>query len=121
MRRKRGKGNELVMLDPNFPPVKPNTILNYVDDNKKINFAKFGDGRTSFKQLNNIKEPLFMRWGNVNELILQDARVLANTVNEKIKNKNKDISYIDGANHNYIGKEEILGDEICNFLSRNEI
>ena len=56
-----------------------------------------------------------MRWGNVNELIIQDAQDLVNFMNEKLKNKNKDINYIKGANHNYTGKEEILGEEICSW------
>ena len=110
--RKKGKGENLVILDPTTPPVKPNTILNYVEDNKKIDFAKFGDNRSSFKELNNIKVPLFMRWGNINELIWQEPSELVNFMNEKIKKEDKDISYIEGANHNYTGKEEILGEEI---------
>ena len=110
--RKKGKGENLVILDPTTPPVKPNTILNYVEDNKKIDFAKFGDNRSSFKELNNIKVPLFMRWGNINELIWQEPSELVNFMNEKMKKEDKDISYIEGANHNYTGKEEILGEEI---------
>ena len=113
--RKRGKGDNLVILDKTTPPIKPNTILNYVENNKKIDFANFGDNRSSFKELNNIKVPLFMRWGNVNELIFQDAGELVNFMNEKIKNSNKNISYIKGANHNYTGKEEELGKEIISW------
>ena len=117
--KKRGKGDKLVILDDTTPPIRPNTILEYVEDNKKIDFAKFGEARSGFKKINNIKVPLFMRWGNVNELILLDAESLVKFMNEKIKNENKDIGYIKGANHNYIGKEEILGDQICDFLLRN--
>lgn len=116
MQRKRGRGDNLVILDNNFPPVKPNTILAYVDDNKKIDFAKFGDKRSAFRELNNIKVPLFMRWGNVQELITQDAKELVELMNGKIKNPIKDIGFIDGANHNYIGKEEELSNEVCNFI-----
>ena len=39
-------------------------------------------------------------------------------MNEKIKNPNKDISYIKGANHNYTGKEEELGKEIISWYKR---
>ena len=38
----------------------------------------------------------------------------------KIKNSNLDIGYIDGANHSYQGKEEILANEIKNFLINKE-
>lgn len=116
--KKRGKGDRLVVLDGGTPPVRPNTILEYVEDNKKIDFAKFGDNRTSFKELNNIKVPLFMRWGNVNEFIFQSPDEIVNKLNEKIKNENKDISYIKGANHNYTGKEEELAEEMEKFIKK---
>ena len=119
--KKRGKGDKLVVLDASTPPVRPNTILQYAEDNKKIDFAKFGDNRTTFKELNNIKVPLFMRWGNINELIFQGADELTQKLNEKIKNENKDISYIAGANHNYTGKEEELGDQIVEFIKKNKL
>lgn len=116
MLRKRGKGENLVILDNNFPPIRPNTILAYIDDNKKIDFAKFGDGRSAFKELNNIKVPIFMRWGNIKEYIFQDVEELVELMNEKIKNPNKNISYIKGANHNYKDKEEELSRQLCNFI-----
>ncbi len=116
---KRGKGNNLLIIDNSFPPIKPNTILAYVQDNKKIDFARFGDKRYSFKELNNINIPLFMRWGNVNELIFQDVEELVKIMNDKIKNPYKDISYIKGADHSYTGKENVLTDEICKFIKKN--
>ena len=119
--KKRGKGDKLVVLDASTPPVRPNTILQYAEDNKKIDFAKFGDNRTTFRELNNIKVPLFMRWGNINELIFQGADELTQKLNEKIKNENKDISYIAGANHNYTGKEEELGEQIVEFIKKNKL
>ena len=119
--KKRGKGDKLVVLDASTPPVRPNTILQYAEDNKKIDFAKFGDNRTTFRELNNIKVPLFMRWGNINELIFQGADELTQKLNERIKNENKDISYIAGANHNYTGKEEELGDQIVEFIKKNKL
>lgn len=119
--KKRGKGDKLVVLDASTPPVMPNTILQYAEDNKKIDFAKFGDNRITFKELNNIKVPLFMRWGNINELIFQNADELVQNLNAKIKNKNKDISYIAGANHNYTGKEEELGKQIVEFIKKNKL
>ena len=62
-----------------------------------------------------------MRWGNINELIFQGADELAKKLNEKIKNENKDISYIQGANHNYTGKEDELGEQIVEFIKRNKL
>lgn len=34
----------------------------------------------------------------------------------QIKNNNKDINYIEGADYSYSGKESTLADEICKFL-----
>ena len=39
----------------------------------------------------------------------------------KIKNENKDISYIKGANHNYTGKEEELAEEIEKFIEKYDL
>ena len=116
--KKRGKGEKLVVLDENTPPVRPNSILEYAENNKKIDFAKFGNKNSAFKELNNVKVPLFMRWGNVNELIYQSPSEIVNLLNEKIKNDKKDISFINGANHNYTGKENELADEIEKFIRK---
>ena len=43
--------------------------------------------RYNFKELNDIEVPLFMRWGNKNDLIMQPAEELVNMLKEKIKNK----------------------------------
>lgn len=116
--KKRGKGEKLVVLDENTPPVRPNSILEYAENNKKIDFAKFGNKNSAFKELNNVKVPLFMRWGNVNELIYQSPSEIVNLLNEKIKNDKKNISFINGANHNYTGKENELADEIEKFIRK---
>lgn len=57
-----------------------------------------------------------MRWGNQRELIIQEADKLCEQLKGKIKNDKLDIGYIDGADHSYTGKEEILANEIQNFL-----
>lgn len=60
-----------------------------------------------------------MRWGNVNEMILQKADELVSIVSNKLENKNKNIDYIDGANHSYTGKHEILAEQIIEFIKEN--
>ena len=42
--------------------------------------------------------------------------IIMNTLKNKLNNKYFDIGYIDGANHSYYGKEDVLTDEICGFL-----
>ena len=68
-------------------------------------------------KLNNIQFPLFMRWGNDNEMIIQKADELVDMVNNILTNPKKDIDYIDGANHGYNDKEDILAEQIMNFIN----
>ncbi len=97
-------------------PISVKNFLRYAVYNEDIDFARFSDSSYNFEQINNIQVPLFMRWGNDKELILQTADDLCKFLNSKIKNSKLDIGYIDGANHNYSKKEEILADEIKTFL-----
>ncbi len=99
-------------------PISVKTFLKYSRDNEDINFAKYNQKDYNFKELNNISIPLFMRWGNSNEMIEQSADDLASMLNSKIMNNFKDINYIDGADHGYTGKEEILASQIVNFLNK---
>lgn len=114
------KGNEdlIIEVNSNFPPVKPKTVLNYLK-NDEIDFFKYSDKEYKFDVLNKIKLPLFMRWGNINELISIDAKDLVNLLNTKITNNKKDINYIQNANHNYKGTEKTLANQILNWITMN--
>ena len=108
---------ELMPTSSFIHPISVKTFLRYARDNKEIDFAKYGKDN-ELKKLNNIKAPLFMRWGNDNEMILQKADELVSMVSNLIQNQNKDINYIDGANHSYNEKEEILAKEIIEFVKK---
>ncbi len=99
-------------------PVSVKTYLKYAKYNKNIDFAKYHNELDEFKALNNIEVPLFMRWGDTNEMIEQSAENLVDLMSKKIKNKNKDISYIAGADHGYHGKELELAKQIVSFLNK---
>ena len=58
-----------------------------------------------------------MRWGNIQELILQEAGQYSEKIKSIIKNKKADIGFIYGADHSYHGKEEVLGEQIINFIN----
>lgn len=110
---------EYLELMPNgsfIHQVSVNTFLRYAKYNSEIDFAQYSNKNYNFEELNNIEVPLFMRWGNSNEMIEQDAKILVEILNKKIINKNKDINYIDDADHGYTGKEEILANQIINFI-----
>lgn len=112
--------NELLDLMPSgsfIHPISVKTFLRYAKYNKEIDFAQYSNKDYNFEELNNIEVPIFMRWGNSNEMIEQDAKTLVEMLNRKIINKNKDINFIDGADHGYTGKEDVLSAEIINFLN----
>lgn len=118
-KEKEGKQQELMPKEAFIHLVSVKTFLRYARDNQKINFAKYEED-TELGELNKIEVPLFMRWGNKNEMIAQEAEELVMTVTKNIKNNNKDIAYIDGANHSYIGKEEELAEQIVKFIKNQQ-
>lgn len=101
---------------PFMPYVSVKTFLKYYRDNSNFDFARYTDNKFDFTELNNIKVPIFMRWGNKRELVSISAEDVAKIVNSKLKSQQKDISVIDGATHNYKDKESILAEEIMKFL-----
>ena len=110
----KGENMDLMPIDSFIHPISIKTFLNYLDI-KDIDFAQYDNNSYEFEVLNKIDVPIFMRWGNINELIKKTEVEL---MNKKIRKSEKDINYIDGANHSYDGKEDILANEICTFLSR---
>lgn len=99
-----------------LPYVSVKTFLRYYRDNQDINFAQYQNNDYDYEELNNIKCPLFMRWGNNKELISLPADKIVSICKEKINNSNKDIDFVDGATHNYVGMEDILGKDIIKFV-----
>lgn len=93
-------------------PLCVRTYLRYFKYNKEIDFAKFGDNDYDFKELNNIKVPLLIRWGTINEIIVQSPQEVVKIVNKKVKNDSLNIGYIEGANHSFYQKEEIVINQI---------
>ena len=116
--KNEGRGQNVMSVPGAIIPMSPNTFLGYLKDNNEIDFARYSDETYNFKELNDIEVPLFMRWGNKNDLIMQPAEELVNMLKEKIKNKKSDIGYIEGAGHNYRTKEEEHSKEIINFLKK---
>lgn len=112
--------NEFIIetRNPFLPYVSVGTFIRYYEHNKSFDFVRYNDENFDYKELSNIDIPLFMRWGNNRELISVPADQVVSVCKKKIKNDFKDIGYIDGANHNYTGKEQILANEILDFIKR---
>lgn len=118
-KEKNGQKDEMMPQEAFIHPISVKTFLRYARDYQDINFANFGEDK-ELKVLNNIDVPLFMRWGNVNEMIVQMPEELVDLMNKCITNPNKDIYYMDGANHSYERKEEELAKQIIAFINRNK-
>lgn len=110
------KTEELMPIDASIHLFSVKTFLRYIKYNNNIDFAQYNNENYNFEYLNNIKIPLFMRWGNDKELIKQDAKNMVSTLKNKIHNEYLDINYINGADHSYKGTENILADEIYEFI-----
>lgn len=115
-KEKQGQTEELMPKEAVDEPHCVRVFLRYFKYNDEINFARFCDKNYEFKELNNIKVPLFIRWGNVNEIIVQKAEEVVNIVKNKVENAN--LGYIDGANHSFYGKEEQVIKEILTNIDR---
>lgn len=115
-KEKEGKLNDLMPIESFDHPICVRSYLRYFKYNKDIDFARFWDKDYNFKELNNIQIPLFLRWGNVHDLVLQNLINLIEILKSKIQNEKLDIGYIDGADHGYTGKEETLAKEIISFI-----
>ena len=113
---KEGKLNYLMPIESFDHPICVKSYLRYFKYNKDIDFARFWDKDYNFKELNNIQIPLFLRWGNVHDLIVQNLDELIKFLKTKIHNETLDIGYIEGADHGYTGKEKILAKEIISFI-----
>lgn len=115
---KNGDLSKLMPKESFIHPISTKSYLRYFRDYEKINFAKYYDNEYTYPELNNIDVPLFMRWGNVHEMIEQDAKDLVDMLNIKIKNNKKDINYIDGADHGYTDRYNVLAEQIVKFLKK---
>lgn len=111
-----GNGQLLMPKDAFEHPISVKSYLRYYRDNKEIDFARFSENNFNFETVNNIKIPLFLRWGNIHDLVIQNLNDLILFLKEKIKNNNLDIGYIDGADHGYTAKETEVAKEILDFV-----
>lgn len=116
-KEKNNEEMDLMPRDSFDHPISVKSYLRYYRDNKDIDFARFSDKEYDFKELNNIRVPLFLRWGE-KDLVIQDLNELSDFLKSKINNDRLDIGYIEGTDHGYTDKEQILGEEIVKFLAK---
>lgn len=120
-KEQEGKQEELMPEESFIHPISVKTYLKYFGkEGKEIDFAQYSNKEYNYKELNNIEIPLFMRWGDTFEMIEQKASDLVEIIKQKLTNLKIDIDYINGANHGYTDKEQILAKQILKFLLKNK-
>ena len=115
-KEQEGKERDLMPKESFDHPISVKSYLRYFKYNKEIDFARYSDKEYDYPELNNIEVPLFLRWGNVHEVVIQNLDELVELLKGKLHNKKLDIGYIDGADHGYSGKEELLANQIIKFI-----
>ena len=115
-KEKRNEEMDLLPSDSFDHPISVKSYLRYYRDNEEIDFARFSDKEYDFKEINNIKIPLFLRWGET-DLVIQKLDELIDFLKLKINNNKLDIGYIKDTDHGYTNKEEVLGKEIVKFIN----
>lgn len=118
-KEREGKQEELMPEGSFIHPISVKSYLKYFgEESKEIDFAKYSNKDYDYKELNNIQIPLFMRWGDTFEMIEQKAPSLVEIIKPKLTNSKIDINYIKGANHGYTGKEQIIAEQMLNFIKK---
>ena len=108
---------ELMPREAFMYPLSSRSFLTYTLNSEKIDIVRYNQPDYKFPELNAIKCPLFMRWGDTNELIEQESKDLVELVKNKVNNKKLDIGYIEESDHFYRRKEVELANQIISFLN----
>ena len=83
------KLEELMPLECSIHPFSVRTYLKYIKYYENIDFARYSNENYDYEKINNIKIPLFIRWGNNKELIKQNAEDLVCILKNKLSNTNR--------------------------------
>lgn len=113
-KEKTGNLEELMPKNTFIHPISVKTYLRYFRDNSEIDIADYSS--TSLDKLNTITSPLLMIWGTEKEMILQTPSKLEKILKDKITSTPLTVEFIEGANHSYVGKEDLLAKEVINFI-----
>ena len=114
----KGKGNELLKPEIYPKPISANTFNTIFNSQSEFNTVFYEDENWKAESLNVIEEPLFMRYGTVNETTTKSADETVNLIKKLVKNEKLDVGYVNGADHSYHGKENELINEYIEFLKR---
>ncbi|MBQ7668707.1 MAG: alpha/beta hydrolase [Clostridia bacterium] len=96
-------------------PLSVKTFKNiFVDED--FNLISYIPGNVNVTNIDNIKEPVFIRFATINEFLIDTAPNTVQIIMSKLNKNNIDISYIDNADHSYHGREKELIDGYIRFI-----
>ncbi|MBP3283954.1 MAG: alpha/beta hydrolase [Clostridia bacterium] len=100
-------------------PISARTFLTIFGENSEFNCVSYEDENWDAKVLNDLEVPLFMRYATINETITKKPEEIIAFLKGKLKNE-VDLSYIEGTDHSYHGKERELIRQYIAFLRKNK-
>lgn len=100
-------------------PISARTFLTIFGENSEFNCVSYEDEKWDAKVLNDLEVPLFMRYATINETITKKPEEIIAFLKGKLKNE-ADLSYIEGTDHSYHGKERELIRQYIAFLRKNK-
>ena len=104
---KENKGNTLMPTWAVFYPMSARTYLDSYTDKSPLDVFPYRRKTRSFRELASVRTPILVIFGNNGEYVLGSIEDTVNLIISKSKSSTKiDTKIIDGAPHNYLGKEK---------------
>ncbi len=114
------RGRTLMPTWAVFCPMSANTYLDSYSDKSPLDIFPYRNRRRSFKELSSIQTPMLILFGNNGEYVLGDISETLELIRSKAKSSSRvDTRIIDGAPHNYLGKETEVSKIILEWLKAN--
>lgn len=103
-----------------FCPMSAKTYLDSYRDKSPLDIFPYRNRRRSFKELSSIQTPLLILFGNNCEYVQGSISETLELIKSKAKSSSRvDTRIIDGAPHNYVGKEVEISTTILEWLRAN--
>lgn len=116
----KGDGKKLLPSEFYPRPICSETLIALFDSESEFNTVFYEDKDWKAESLNGISEPLFMRYGTINETITKTPDEIVKLIKGLVVNDKLDVNYIEGADHSYHGKECELANQYIEFLNSRD-
>jgi alpha/beta superfamily hydrolase len=115
-----GNGEKLMPEGSFFDyPISAKTYLDYFKPESKRDIFPYRNPQAKFEELSAIECPILALFGNVNEYVLGDLNETLSLLEQKATASSRvETDVIEGAPHNYLGREEKLSKVIANWLDQ---